>query len=180
MEYRLSAFATLGSMVLLAGGCVGPFARNDPPQQRLSSPPQVLTAAPVGQVTSTPLPPPPGAMTSPLGTDMASVDANAGTGPSAAGSVEVGRTDLLGGWTIASGGDSCQLSMTLTTWSGGYRASTRGCTNPALQKVSAWNMEGRQIMLLDDSGGTVARLHASTKTSFTGQTAGGGPVSFSR
>lgn len=180
MEYRLSALATLGSVALLAGGCVGPFGRDNPPPQRLSQPPQVVTAAPVGQVTSTPLPPPPGAMTSLPGTDMASLGVNAGASTTAGGSVEVGRTDLLGGWTIASGGDSCQLSMTLTTWSGGYRASTRGCTNPALQKVSAWNMEGRQIMLLDDSGGTVARLQPSSKTSFNGQTAAGGPVSFSR
>lgn len=180
MEYRVSTFATLGAVALLAGGCIGPFARDNPSPQRLSQPPQVVAAAPVGQVTSTPLPPPPGAATSPLGTNTASLDPGIGAGATAAGSVEVGRTDLLGGWTIASGGDSCQLSMTLTTWSGGYRASTRGCTNPALQKVSAWNMEGRQIMLLDDSGGTVARLHASSKTSFSGQTAAGGPVSFSR
>ena len=41
----------------------------------------------------------------------------------------VGRTDLLGGWTITSGGDSCQLFMTLTSWTGGYRASTRGCNS---------------------------------------------------
>jgi len=172
MEFRISAFVTIGSIALLAGGCTLPFGRGSNAPAPIG--PQVMTSAPVGQVTSTPLPPPPG--TTFPGTDMASVDPSAG----AAGSVEVGRTDLLGGWTIASGGDSCQLSMTLTTWSGGYRASTRNCTNPALQKVSAWNMEGRQIMLLDDSGGTVARLYASTKTQYNGTTAAGGPVTFSR
>lgn len=176
MEFRFSALVTIGSVALLAGGCTMPFGRDSNPPQRITTSPQIMTSAPVGQVTSTPLPPPPGS-TYP-GTDVASVDPGAGT--SAGGSIEVGRPDLLGGWTIASGGDSCQLSMTLTTWSGGYRASTRGCTNPALQKVSAWNMEGRQIMLLDDSGGTVARLYASTKTQFNGTTAAGGPVSFSR
>ena len=173
MEFRISAFVTIGSIALMAGGCTMPFGRDSSPPQRISTSPQIMTSAPVGQVTSTPLPPPPGAYP---GTDMASVDPSA----AAAGSVEVGRTDLLGSWTIASGGDSCQLSMALTTWSGGFRASTRGCTNPALQKVSAWNMEGRQIMLLDDSGGTVARLYASTKTQYNGTTAAGGPVSFSR
>jgi hypothetical protein len=41
-------------------------------------------------------------------------------------------------------------------------------------------MEGRQIVLLDDSGGTVARLYPSSKTQFAGTTAAGGPVTFSR
>jgi hypothetical protein len=92
----------------------------------------------------------------------------------------VGRTDLLGGWTISAAGDSCQLFMTLTTWAGGYRASTRGCTSPSLQTISAWNMEGSQVQLLDDAGATVARLYPTSKTQFNGQTQGGGPVSVLR
>ena len=92
----------------------------------------------------------------------------------------VGRTDLLGGWTISAAGDSCQLFMTLTTWAGGYRASTRGCTNAALQTISAWNMEGGQVQLLNDAGATLARLYPASKTQFNGQTEGGGPVTVSR
>ena len=103
----------------------------------------------------------------------------AATAPTAT-DVAVGRTDLLGGWTITAAGDSCQLFMTLTTWSGGYRASTKGCGNAALQKISAWNMEGNQVQLLNDSGTTVARLYPASKTLFNGQTEGGGPVSVSR
>ena len=106
--------------------------------------------------------------------------ARSGSPPAAVANVEVGRTDLLGGWTIAAAGDSCQLFMTLTTWSGGYRASTKGCSNDALKNISAWNMEGRQVQLLNDSGATVARLYPATKTQFNGQTEGGGPVSVSR
>ena len=49
--------------------------------------------------------------------------------------------------------------MTLTTWAGGYRASTRGCSNAPLQTISAWNMEGGQVQLLNDAGATVARLY---------------------
>jgi hypothetical protein len=94
--------------------------------------------------------------------------------------VQVGRTDLLGGWTVAAAGDSCQLFMTLTTWSGGYRASTRGCSNAALTTISAWNMEGPQVQLLSDSGATIARLYPASKTQFNGQTEGGGPISVSR
>jgi hypothetical protein len=90
------------------------------------------------------------------------------------------RTDLLGGWTISAAGDSCQLFMTLTTWAGGYRASTRGCTAPALQTISAWNMDGGQVQLFNDAGTTLARLYPASKTLFNGQTEGGGPVTVSR
>jgi hypothetical protein len=139
-------------------------------------------------VSAAPLPPPPGA-TETAGAPAPGLAAlgapDAGTAPAeapapAASNVDVARTDLLGGWTIASAGQSCQLFMSLTTWSGGYRATTKGCGNPALQKVSAWNLEGRQVQLINDSGTTVARLYPASKTQYNGQTEGGGPVSFSR
>ena len=151
--------------------------------------PAPLTAAPTSPVMQAPLPPPPGspmtALPPPAGTQMAAVPPGAVASPGLPGvpaesNVEVGRTDLLGGWALASGGDSCQLFMSLTTWSGGYRATTKGCKTPPLQGVSAWNLEGRQVMLLNDSGTTVARLSPSSKTKFSGLTAGGGPVTVSR
>ncbi len=75
---------------------------------------------PGGAVIAEPLPPAGGAAV-----------AVAPAAPAAAG--PVGRTDLLGGWTIASSGNSCQLFMTLTSWTGGYRASTRGCASAAAE-----------------------------------------------
>ena len=92
----------------------------------------------------------------------------------------VGRTDLLGGWTIASSGDSCQLFMTLTSWTGGYRASTRGCSSAELKSISAWNLNGSQVVLAGQGGSPVATLQSAGGTRFDGQTAGGGPVSFYR
>jgi len=188
MPVRFRASAALGLTALLSAGCSMsvPFmggSRSEAPM------PAAFAAAPAGSVTAAPLPPP--AATPPTGqaqqaSGLAALDPSLqGTMPaaapaSAASGVEIGRTDLLGGWTIASAGDSCQLFMTLTTWSGGYRASTKGCSNAALQNISAWNMEGRQVQLLNDSGATVARLYPSAKTQFNGQTEGGGPVSVSR
>ncbi len=78
-----------------------------------------------------PLAPPPG-----------STAMNAPTGSGVNGGL--GRTDLLGGWTITSGNDSCQLFMTLTSWTGGYRASTRGCTTNLLKSISGVEPAGRQ------------------------------------
>jgi hypothetical protein len=176
MTIRLHALTALGLTAVLLGGCsIWSFGRDEPDA------PAPLAAAPTGSVTGAPLPPPPGAGLDQPATGLAALSPGqqmAALEPGA--TVEVTRTDLLGGWTINSAGDSCQLFMTLTTWSGGYRASTRGCATPPLQTIAAWNMEGGQVQLLDDAGGTVARLYASSKTQFNGQTEGGGPVSVTR
>lgn len=154
----------------LAGCSVGSFGRGSEPAR--APQPAPMTAAPTGPVTSQPLPPPAGAPMG-TGTDVAAL-------PPSGGSTAVGRPDLLGGWTVTSAGDTCQLFMSLTTWTGGYRATTRNCSTPALTGISAWNLEGNQVMLFNDSGSTVARLTPASKTLFNGQTSGGGPISFSR
>lgn len=177
---------TIGATALLTAGCsMLSFGRSDPAPPS----PQPLAAAPSGSVTGTALPPPgqTDAMGQPLPPGaVATVDptiqpgAAPATPITAPGGAPVGRTDLLGGWTITAAGDSCQLFMTLTTWAGGYRASTRGCTNPALQTISAWSMESGQVQLLNDSGTTIARLYPQSKTLFNGQTEGGAPVTVTR
>ncbi|KZK87353.1 Protease inhibitor Inh [Pseudovibrio sp. Ad13] len=91
----------------------------------------------------------------------------------------VGRTDLLGGWSVSSGGDNCKLFMTLTKWSGGYRANTRGCSDATLSQISAWNLNGSQVVLKDAGGGNVATL-SGAGTNFSGQTANGAPINFAR
>jgi hypothetical protein len=98
--------------------------------------------------------------------------------PPAAG---LGRTDLLGGWTITSGADSCQLFMTLTSWTGGYRATTRGCNSDLLKSISAWNLNGTQIVLASQGGTPVAHLRSAGTNRFDGTgDAQGAAVSFYR
>jgi len=110
---------------------------------------------------------------------VASDGASAVGGAAASGGL--GRTDLLGGWTINSAGDSCQLFMTLTTWTGGYRASTRGCTNGVLKSISAWNLDGEQVVFAGAGGTPVARLSSSGNHRFDGRTeSGAAPVTFYR
>jgi hypothetical protein len=109
------------------------------------------------------------------------VVASADPAPAPGGAGGLGRTDLLGGWTIASGGDSCQLFMTLTSWTGGYRASTRGCSNGILKSISAWNLDGKQVILAGTGGAPVARLSSSGNNRFDGHAeGGGGSVTFYR
>jgi hypothetical protein len=173
---RPSVVTALTVAALLAGGCSvvpsGLFGDR-------SAAPEPLPPPPTGEVTAAPLPPPPGATLAPAG-GLAALDPALRADTAGTVSVDVARPDLLGAWTLSSAGDSCQLFMTLTTWSGGYRASTKGCTTAPLQSVSAWNLEGQQVQLLDDAGATVARLYPTSKTQFSGQAPGGGPVSFSR
>ncbi len=155
-----------------------------------------LAAAPAGDVEQSTLPPP-GAFDqgqfSAVGADsqaagggeseqVASIGEQAVAGPAPGGSSNllIGRTDLLGGWTVTADGDRCQLFMSLTTWSGGYRATTKGCGSTSLQAISAWNLTGQQVSLYDNGGAQVALLYAATKTRFEGQTEKGSGISVFR
>jgi hypothetical protein len=70
--------------------------------------------------------------------------------------------------------------MTLTSWTGGYRASTRGCSTDVLKSISAWNLNGKQVVLAGSGGSPVATLFPSGNTRFDGQTGQGAAVSFYR
>lgn len=175
---RAAKLGLVVGMVILAAGC-----------QRLSSGPKYAEPLP-----ATPTTPVDAGGLQPLdpnapgnGNTVATIDGN----PSAAenqtatltppaNAQQVGRTDLLGGWKLASGADNCMAFMTLTTWSGGYRANTRGCSAPVLSGISAWDLNGNQVVLKDGSGQTVAQLYSSESGRFDGQTATGAPVSLYR
>ncbi len=186
MTARFRAVLIPGLAALALGACETSFS--NPFGSRSSAPP-LLPAAPAGAIGQSALPLPGGVAGDPLAplpggeTQVAAVDGSAAPAPMTApagGGASIGRTDLLGGWTVASASDTCQLFMSLTSWSGGYRATTRGCRSETLQGVSAWNLEGQQVSLLNDSGNTVALLTAASKTQFNGQTTDGEAVSVSR
>ncbi|HUG61003.1 MAG TPA: protease inhibitor Inh/omp19 family protein [Methylomirabilota bacterium] len=160
MRLNLIAGVAL-ALTLAACGSRGSYY----PDTRISP----LQPQPIGPVSAQPLPPP---ELTPIETPAVDVAAAPPvTDPSAA--LEIRRPDLSGGWTIASGGESCQLFMSLTTWSGGYRANTRGCSTDQLKSVGAWDLNGKEIVLKDASGAAIARLYASTPTRFSGQSTSG-------
>lgn len=92
----------------------------------------------------------------------------------------VTKEGLIGAWTVSTGGKSCQMFLALTKWSGGFRAAQRGCSNTALSGVQAWNVSGRQVVLVDGSGSTVATLFKSADERYDGSATNGSAVSFSR
>src|SRR5690606_23494376 len=111
---RHISFAVLAVLAVSAAGC-----------QRFGySRPAPLPATPTPPVASGPLQPLdlPATETpveqEPLEqTQVANVPAAPASPPPDA--KEIGRSDMLGGWTVVSGSDNCKLFMTLTTWSGG-------------------------------------------------------------
>lgn len=176
------------ALALALAGC-GSFGAIGLPWQRAQQPPPADPAL-LPPVESSNLPPPGGqpqpggpavatdSEGAPLNQPQTALNAPTAAG---AGTGELGRTDLLGGWTITSAGDSCQLFMTLTSWTGGYRASTRGCNNDLLKSISAWNLQGKQVVLAGQGGTTVARLSSAGNNRFDGRTEGQGTtVSFYR
>jgi len=172
---RAGKLVMVVSLVVLAAGCQR-FSRGPNYAEPLPATP----TTPVDSGALTPLDPnaPPGTNPNdPLAqpTDLASTPVTA-----PANAKEVGRTDLLGGWKVSSAGDNCMAFMTLTTWSGGYRANTRGCASPILSGISAWDLNGNQVVLKDGTGMIVAQLYSSAAGQFNGQTSTGAPISLYR
>nr|WP_321455341.1 AprI/Inh family metalloprotease inhibitor [uncultured Cohaesibacter sp.] len=93
------------------------------------------------------------------------------------------RTDLLGAWTLTSGAEQCKLNVNLTNWTGGYRASARGCTSPDLQRINAWRLDGKKmvVFLAEDGATILGRFYSVSPGVFTGQsTMDGRSLSFNR
>lgn len=174
--------AVVGATALSLAGCFSS------PRRTVAS----LQPAPSVPVQRAELPPPPPPEPTPEAPiaqeplpDDAALSGGATTGTqvaaASAGGPALNRTDLLGGWTVSSNGETCQLFMSLTTWTGGYRASTRGCSSPSLADISAWDVSGRTVTLKGGEGATpVASLAAGGAQSFSGATTAGAPITVSR
>lgn len=149
------------------------------------SQPAPLTPTPVGVVETKELEPAqPGDQLNP---DQTATDTTlepevkvAAAPPPADGGKDVTKEALVGAWQVNTGASQCQLFLSLTTWSGGYRAASRGCASPALSDVQAWDVKGKQVVLINSSGSTAARLYRSGATRYDGSTAIGQAISFSR
>lgn len=157
------------------------------PQPQSFEPLPAVPTAPVTQGALQPLPPLPGQPVDPNApASMAGAPGAPVVAPpptkvaSAGGGAAIGRTDLLGSWKVTSSSDSCQLSASLTSWAGGYRASSRGCTSPDLQKISAWVVQGNQVILKGADGSTAATLTNAGPERFSGTTSSNQPVALSR
>lgn len=154
--------------LLAAGGC----------SRFGASQPMPLPAVPAQPVATTQLPPPP--VETPPPVEEEPVPITPVALPSADAQRPVQRSELVGGWVIESGGERCQLFINLTGWTGGYRASTRGCTSEQLKGVSAWDLAGKEITLKDATTAPLATLVSVEPGRFTGRLSTGAGVTVYR
>lgn len=170
------SFPTIAVLCLSAGlgACAsdrfdGPRARAPGPRADFDAP---VTAIPSGTVTASPLAPPPGATASPASPPPGPV---AGLNPSAPGStvvaepvtpppapppvVTTGRAAVVGGWDARDAtGATCRVTLSSTPSLDLYKASTSGCQNKELGRVSAWDYRDGEVYLYQPGGSVAARL----------------------
>ncbi|MER0236563.1 protease inhibitor Inh/omp19 family protein [Fulvimarina sp. MAC8] len=190
----LKAGAALVAM-LTAAGCsqsVPSFSNND-------RGPAPLMASPTPQVAQNqlpPPPPPPPPQSQDMAADMndqngngdntqvAALDPNAGSNTSSSSSSSGGggalsRNKVLGAYKVTTAGGNCQIILSLTKWSGGYRAASRGCPG-TVADVSAWDVSGSNVVLRNSGGSQVASLSSTGDSRYDGQTQGGEAISLYR
>ena len=172
---NVNTLLTVAAVALVLGGCQRTVGGMD-----MRSQPAPLTPAPIGGVQMGQLPPPTPTDPSqfPQAPETASLPAADETALAAA-APEVTRESLIGRWSVSSGGGSCDVFLALTKWTGGYRAASRGCVGDAAN-ISAWDVQGKQVILADNSGNQIARLYQSANERYDGSTSAGQPISLSR
>ena len=184
----------MAAVLLLAAGC----SRSVSPYYSDNGGPPPLTPVPTGQVASNQLPPPPPppppsnnfGNPDPMVAD-AGVTADGGQGDLPAAPEQqntqvasvnrpaVSRNSVLGAYKVTTDGGNCQIILSLTKWSGGYRAASRGCPGKVAD-VSAWDVSGSQVVLKDSSGSNVANLDSTGNARYEGRTNGGQNITLYR
>ncbi len=176
---KASLLSIVAAGIVLAGcsrmGNPGPAGAASP------SRPAPVRAAPQGRVQKATLNSPNSAQFPTAPVDNTSVqDPNtqvASLPPESAPDVTPGS--VAGVWTASLNGQSCKVATPQTKYGQGYRAGPLRCPGE-LANLASWSVSGKQLVLYDGSGGTVATLYTSGQGRFNGQTSSGQAVSLSR
>jgi len=88
---------------------------------------------------------------------------------------------LVGGWTAkdATGG-ACRVVLSSTPALDLYRATTSGCSNKDLARISAWDFRDGEVYLYQSGGTMAARLRAQGSAMNGALTKSGAPLTMSR
>lgn len=179
MSYSRTGLMAAVLMSLAVAGC-----QSERMASLDTSRPAPLTAAPTGQVTGTPLPPP----ATPQPTDATAFPAPpepqiASTGPVVteppASAPELSAGSVAGVWTASVAGQSCKVATPQTKFGAGFRAGPLHCPAP-IDGIKSWNVAGKQLTLHDANGSVLARLYSTGPERFDGQTESGIPISLNR
>jgi hypothetical protein len=79
------------------------------------------------------------------------------------------RDSMVGGWTAreATGG-TCRIQLSSSPTLDLYRASSSGCANRDLQKITAWDYRDGEVYLYQQGGTVAARLRSGGSGSLDG------------
>jgi hypothetical protein len=92
------------------------------------------------------------------------------------------RNNIVGGWTAreATGG-TCRVQLSSSPTLDLYRASSSGCANRDLQKITAWDYRDGEVYLYQQGGTVAARLRATSGNALDGAvTKSGAALSLNR
>ncbi|MFY9293070.1 MAG: AprI/Inh family metalloprotease inhibitor, partial [Methylorubrum rhodinum] len=78
--------------------------------------------------------------------------------PAPAPVVATGRSSVVGSWNATDATGSCKVSLSSAPALDLYKASTSGCANKDLAKVSAWDFRDGEVYLYQPGGTVTARL----------------------
>ena len=181
---RLARGTALVALALSLAGCMS-----------FGSGPRPLPATPTTPVASTALPqpvglPPAGQSLPADGTladaapdqpmDELTLDTPVETASAPTSGAAVSEDDLIGAWSASTPAATCAINLSLTSWTGGYRASTRNCGDIQLATLSAWAVEGQQVTLKGADGAMLARLYRTGDTRYSGQLESGQAITVFR
>ena len=167
----IPALAAILVLPAALGACAsgrfdGPGARTSRPQVALD---QTVPSVPSGAVTRAPHAPPPGVAEAPPPPGGAGVGAGVVAAappivvepppaPPPPPVVATGRSAVVGAWTATDASGSCRVSLSSAPALDLYKATTSGCGNRDLSKVSAWDFRDGEVYLYQPGGTVTARL----------------------
>ena len=92
-----------------------------------------------------------------------------------------GRSAIVGGWTAREAtGSTCRVQLSSSPALDLYRASTAGCANKDLARVSAWDYRDGDVYLYQPGGTVAARLRSAGGGMEGALAKSGAPLSLTR
>lgn len=181
MGISKASLLSLAAAGIVLAGCQSSRMGNDLGPVSPPPPPAPLPAAPQGSVQK-------GNLNSPDGSQFPTAPTtNPGMQPGntqvaslpPASAPDLTPGSVAGVWNASLGGQSCKVATPQTKYGQGFRAGPLRCPGE-LANLASWAVNGKQLVLYDGSGGTVASLYSSGQGRFDGQTTGGQALSLSR
>jgi hypothetical protein len=142
------------ALVASLGACG--TTRLDPPRDRPRAQAALEPATPAlpSGASAAPIePPPPSVAAAP-----SPVIAPEPLPPAPAPVIATGRSSVVGSWNATDAAGSCRVSLSSAPALDLYKASTSGCANKDLAKVSAWDFRDGEVYLYQPGGTVTARL----------------------